>query len=222
MTMPGPEDLSVLIDLREKWKYVRDQGERGSCMACASSDANMHAHNLDHPLSAEYLLFQAAKYMAGNDVSKGLTFHAVQTALRDWGQPHEDVWPYQKIMPNPWLPPAVTTVWCANLTLDTTLQVPAIVTQVKSGKPVILGIRLSSGFWDVQGPLYRVSPAGPGFGGHAVLAVGLSVDPRSEEFLLVRNSWGEGWGLMGYGWLPVRYLADKLISFCTAEPCIKP
>jgi hypothetical protein len=182
----------------------------------------MHAQDLDHPLSAEYLFFQAAQLMPRSDVTRGLTFQAAQSALRDHGQPHEDEWPYQIVEPKPWLPPAVTTIWSADLALDPTQELSAIIGQIRSGRPVILAIRLAAGFLDVQGPVYRVSPLGPGFGGHAVLAVGLGVDASGDEFLLVRNSWGEGWGLAGHAWLPVQYLADKMISFGTTLPRMEP
>jgi C1A family cysteine protease len=222
MTMPASQNLSIVVDLRSQWKYVRDQGGRNSCLACASSDAHMHAQKLDHPLSAEYLFFQAARFMPGNDVSKGLTFQAAQSALRDHGQPHEDEWPYQMVEPHPWLPPAVTTIWSADLKLDPAQEISTVISKIKSGSPVILAIRLNAEFLNVHGPLYRISSSGPGFGGHVVVAVGLGVDSLAggEEFLLVRNSWGQGWGVAGHAWLPTQYLADKMIGFGTTVPRI--
>lgn len=42
-------------------------------------------------------------------------------------------------------------------------------------------------------------------GGHAVLAVGFSDEKQS---FLVRNSWGSGWGLEGYFWMPFEYITN--------------
>lgn len=218
MTMPEPQSLSIVIDLRSRWNSIRDQGGRNSCLACASSDAHMFAQNLDHPLSAEYLFFQASQLMRGNDVSQGLTFHAVQSALRDHGQPHEDEWPYQTVEPTPWLPPVVTTIWFADLVLNPEHEISTVVSVIRSGGPVVLAIRLTSEFINFQGSHCSIPPSGPGFGGHAVTVVGLGVDLSGSEFFLIRNSWGSEWGIEGYAWLPVQYLVDKMIGFGTAMP----
>ena len=56
-------------------------------------------------------------------------------------------------------------------------------------------------------------------GGHAVVAVGFDdkIEIRNADCevsakgaLLIRNSWGEGWGDSGYGWLPYEYLCREL------------
>lgn len=57
--------------------------------------------------------------------------------------------------------------------------------------------------------------------GHAVLAVGYDdaleitntkAGVTTRGALLLRNSWGTGWGQGGYGWLPYRYVEDRLAN----------
>jgi C1A family cysteine protease len=57
-------------------------------------------------------------------------------------------------------------------------------------------------------------------GGHAVVAVGYDDGKKIENTnpggieakgaLLIRNSWGTGWGTGGYGWLPYEYVLKGL------------
>ena len=57
-------------------------------------------------------------------------------------------------------------------------------------------------------------------GGHAVVAVGyddaLQIKNGSAKAtvgaLLIRNSWGAGWGDGGYGWLPYEYVLKGLAT----------
>ena len=46
-------------------------------------------------------------------------------------------------------------------------------------------------------------------GGHAVAAVGYE---DAAEVFVVRNSWGEQWGLGGYCLLPYGYLVNENLS----------
>ncbi len=61
----------------------------------------------------------------------------------------------------------------------------------------------SSGVLEMPGPSERV------VGGHAVVAVGYDDAPRR---FLVRNSWGEDWGMKGYFTMPYDYLASRNLS----------
>ncbi len=52
-------------------------------------------------------------------------------------------------------------------------------------------------------------------GGHAVMAVGYDDDHKLGDdtgALLIRNSWGLGWGEGGYGWLPYTYVERGLAT----------
>jgi len=46
-------------------------------------------------------------------------------------------------------------------------------------------------------------------GGHAVLGCGFD---QSTQMILVRNSWGTGWGIKGYFWMPYDYVSSRDLS----------
>jgi C1A family cysteine protease len=68
---------------------------------------------------------------------------------------------------------------------------------VLSGLPVVFGIGVGSSFLSLSKANYVVDQVGTVLFGHAMLIVGLrKIDGR--EFYVVRNSWGENWGLNGH------------------------
>ena len=46
-------------------------------------------------------------------------------------------------------------------------------------------------------------------GGHAVIGVGYN---DAQKRFIVRNSWGQGWGMKGYFTIPYAYLGNKNLS----------
>jgi hypothetical protein len=77
-----------------------------------------------------------------------------------------------------------------------------------AGTPIILLVEVTDEFNNpdddgyVDLPNVRV-PAGDY---HAVVCVGAATRPIRGRCLLIRNSWGDYWGLGGYCWLPLAYL----------------
>jgi len=212
MTVSGSDALHVEIDLRASLGGVRDQGTRNSCLSCAASDAHMHLHALTHALSAEFLYHHAGLLMPGGNGTRGLSFSAVDQTLKLDGQPSELECPYQATDSNPWVPPNISKLWHGKLS-DGAGQITEIVESVRQRQPVVIAIQLTGDFLGVNSPPYIVATGGPAFGGHAVLAVGLGIDQSHGNLVLIRNSWGSGWGDSGHAWLASDYLANNMIGF---------
>jgi C1A family cysteine protease len=56
----------------------------------------------------------------------------------------------------------------------------------------------------------------PGINTHAVIAVGKGRDANTA-MVLIRNSWGESWGLRGHAWVTEDYLRPRLLGIGTAN-----
>ncbi|MEZ5831674.1 MAG: C1 family peptidase [Dongiaceae bacterium] len=210
--------IRVGVDLRGACQSIRDQGDRATCLACATSDAHAMFHGCA-PLSAEFLFFHAIQMATVGNLTDGITFDEAAAALRRKGQPAEQEWPYSPKQPSPWVPPAVTKLWHGGLGLGAADAATLIVHLLKDGQPAVLGVRMSAEFLSPAAPNFVIPAAGAGFGGHAVLVVGLGRASAGQQHLLIRNSWGNSWGDAGHAWLAVEYLNDKLIGFASVGTC---
>lgn len=85
-----------------------------------------------------------------------------------------------------------------------------------SGYPFVFGFSVYESFESSEVATTGIMPL-PGvgealIGGHAVMAVGYSDDTQT---FLVRNSWGESWGMAGYFTMPYAYLlSDDMAADC--------
>lgn len=97
-----------------------------------------------------------------------------------------------------------------------------IKTYLAAGLPSMFGFTVYSSYRqaDHTGKLPMPTAGEKIVGGHAVDAVGYddgmkikNTNPGAVETtgaLLIRNSWGTGWGTAGYGWLPYDYVLKGL------------
>ena len=203
--------ITTLVDLRSKLLPVRHQGRRQSCLAFASSTAHEHQAAPGEHLSVEYLFFHAVERTPGKNPGAGTTMLATAEALAQAGQPLETVWPYTPHQVTPWSPPALTTAPLTTTMTPGKLALADLIVALDSGTPVVLGLIITDAFYlpDGNGLVPDHDPD-PERGGHAVLAVGHGYDLTGGPAVLIRNSWGSGWGLAGNAWLSGAYLARQL------------
>ena len=81
------------------------------------------------------------------------------------------------------------------------------------GRPVLTTMMLSDSFYlpANDGVVDVVPGEGPDpTRRHAVVAVGQGIR-NGKRLILVRNSWGAGWGIGGHGWLTESFLQPRLM-----------
>ena len=203
--MPLPEN----VDLRHLLRPVRDQGQRGTCLAFAVTAAHEAAREVGapcEPLCVE-MLHWASRQL------KSLQFGTAAAALSQTGQPPEAAWPYDEFRDDTlasYAPPSAARNPGDRLKatlVRTTTDVLTVKGHLHAQQPVLLELRLCYGFhWSTNGTIPLPAPQELLPSRHAVLAVGYD-DSQGAGAFLIRNSWGAKWGDGGYGRLPYGYLA---------------
>lgn len=209
--------MIVETDLRPSLNNVLDQGRRMACLSFATSCAHGRVAPVTADLSTEFLFYHSVQNMPGLNPDEGTTISATSKALDDHGQPIESDWPYLSMQRygDQWVPPSnIGTTYKATLESEAP-SMEGILAHLNKHTPVILGLIITDAFFqcDTDGLLPSLSPDIER-AGHAVLAVGSGSD-GANNFILVRNSWGKGWGLNGHAWLSESYLSKQLAEAAT-------
>ena len=199
--------INPTIDLRPKLHCVRHQGRRFSCLAFATSAAHEHSIAAAEDLSPEYLFYHAVARMPGSNPNAGTSFSAMADALSVEGQPVEAAWPYTPSTVTPWTLPAISFPMFKAVMKFGKLTFDEIITYLDAGRSIVLGLVITDAFRypDAIGVIADKTPDIER-GGHAVVAVGHGNLVNGDQAILIRNSWGGGWGLAGHAWLSKAYI----------------
>lgn len=209
--------VNLKIDLRSKFGVTRDQGQRPTCLAFATSDAHAAVIGPFQPLSVEYLFYHAIQRMPGKNPHDGINFEAANGALSNEGQPAENEWPYLPHLPadlKSWVPPRACGVMKRSLT-EFVHPFDGIQELLEKNHPVIVILKLSAGFYrpDSFGIVHDNDKTSF-TGRHAVIAVGHGTASNGPT-LLVRNSWGQKWGRDGHAYLHKSYVDSRALAVLT-------
>lgn len=223
------------VDLRATYLLspVEDQGAIGSCTANAVIglvEYLIRAGSGERNDFSRMFLYKNTRRLLGWQGDPGAYLRTTIKALRLFGVPPESEWPHEPRLLDV-EPEAYHFAYAQNFkslvyarfdahdgsgeyTLD------AVQRALTDGFPVAFGFPVYDSIEDA-GPSGLI-PLPQGLqdrlaGGHAVLAVGYDdtidvVGADRPGALLIRNSWGRGWGDRGYGWLPYQYVTERLAT----------
>lgn len=202
----------MTVDLRNLLPSVRDQGRRGTCLSIAMNDGHHAARSEPPALSIDYLHYQAVQRDEGSNINDGVSIEAIRQALVEAGHPSESECPYSTDpRPTEWMPAHPQgNVW-RRITTEPTPTWGVVHSTLSAKRPIVIVLSITDGFYE---PLDGVvsETAGTSRARHAVLGVGLH---PIENRVLVRNSWGDEWGVGGHAWLSATYLQARCVALIT-------
>jgi len=212
--------LPTSADLRSKCPPVYDQGQLGSCTANAIAGAiefDLMKENKTEFMPSRLFIYYNERAIEGTvDSDSGAQIRDGIKSVADLGDCPEDLWPYDinKFTGKP-----------SQNCYDNAVQHKAVqyqrvirdLNQMKgclaSGYPFVFGFTVYQSFESQEvaqtGHASMPSSGEQAVGGHAVLAVGYD---DSQNWFIVRNSWGTSWGMKGYFTLPYSYLLNSNLA----------
>ena len=228
--------LPESVDLREWCSPVEDQGKIGSCTANAGVGIIEYYEKKSfgrHIDASRLFLYKATRNLMKMKGDTGAYLRTTMGAMVLFGAPPENYWPYtddEKEFDKE--PPAFCYAFAQSYQTvkyfrhdppkegsDSILK--KIKTYLAPGHPAMFGFTVYNSIEQAEktGRIPFPSPKERIEGGHAVVAIGYDDKMKIKNkygriettgALLIRNSWGKGWGEDGYGWLPYEYVLKGL------------
>jgi C1A family cysteine protease len=212
--------LPSKTDLRAKCPPVYDQGQLGSCTAnaiAAAVEFDLMKEKKNVFIPSRLFIYYNERVMEGTvDSDSGAQIRDGVKSVASKGDCPEKLWPYDinKFTEKP--PQSCFKEGVKHKAVQYQ-RVIRDLNQMKgcmaSGYPFVFGFSVYQSFESQQvaksGHASMPAPGEKAVGGHAVVAVGYD---DSQNWFIVRNSWGTGWGMKGYFTLPYAYLLNESLS----------
>jgi len=217
-------DLPERVDYGPEMTPVKDQGRLGSCVGFAVAAMKEYQEKKEHEEEiakgkrgrkkvydySEAWVYWNSKKIDAWPGQEGTSIRYAMKVLNRIGVPTEKGWPYKDVgdvgEPKAWAD--MVARWALIDSYWRVYNLSELKTALNDG-PVPIGVPCFYEIFFVGSDGYVPYPANPGqiYGGHAICAVGYNDRTKLIKF---KNSWGKGWGSVGYGYLPYKYIQDFL------------
>jgi C1A family cysteine protease len=222
--------LPQFVDLRAWMSPIEDQGSIGSCTAQAGAGLIEYFERrafAKHTNASRLFLYKATRNLLQWTGDTGAYLRTTMGAMAIFGVPPEQFWKYN-VADFDKEPSAFCYAFGQSFQslqyyrLDPVGTDPAVLlnrikTNLATGLPSMFGFTVYSSINQAGTTGAIPFPTGGEsiLGGHAVVATGFddnkvikntNTGTPTRGALLIRNSWGTGWGQAGYGWLPYAYV----------------
>jgi len=226
-------NLPQTKDLRRWCSPIENQGSLGSCTANAGVglleyyEKKAFGRHID---GSRLFLYKTTRNLLRWTGDRGAYLRTTMAAMRLFGVPPKKYWPYVTTDFD-----KEPSSFCYSLAqnyqairyfrldyngITRTHLLEKIKMYIAHGLPSMFGFTVYNSISDARrtGKIPYPSRGDRRSGGHAIVAVGYDdhMEIRSRDgsvttgALLIRNSWGTGWGENGYGWLPYKYVLNGL------------
>ena len=213
--------LPASADLRPQCPPVYDQGQLGSCTANAIAGA-IQFDRLKQQLadvfipSRLFVYYNARAIEHTIDSDSGAQIRDGIKSVAKLGDCPETEWPYviAKFKTRPAPKCYADAIQYRVISYQ---RLTPVLSQLKgclaSGYPFVFGFTVYESFESAlvarTGHALLPGAGERAIGGHAVVGVGYD---DAKQWFMVRNSWGNRWGLKGYFTLPYAYLTDENLA----------
>lgn len=199
---------TIITDLRPQLtSSVFDQGQRGTCLAVATSQAHQAAQKSE-PLAPDALWLTIRG--TGPSGPDGLWPTEVAAAVETPGQLPLATMPLETspAVDLRWPPGVAAEPWY-RARMDIVRGTQEVRRAVAAESIVVLVLEVTDAFGFLgtsDGVIDADAVRKPFYPMHAVICVGSGRSASDEELFLIRNSWGPGWAGGGDGWVTAGFL----------------
>lgn len=210
-------NVNKIIDLRNNFTRVYDQGKIGSCSACALCSIFEYDDTNGFKGSRLFLYYNERLLINETDKDDGAFIKDGIKSLEIHGLCHENDWKY--IIENVFTRPddnaylkAKQNLLINAINIKNDLQI--IKDWLNKNEPITIGIAIYSNFMNYSatktGIISIPADNDTFLGGHAVVICGYN---DYKQVFILRNSWGDYWGDKGYFYLPYKYITNTDLCF---------